>query len=114
MGDVTHNFSWHEFNCKCCGFNNIDIRAIHRLQVVRDIVEVPVIILSGCRCETHNKEVGGAPESYHRQGLAIDWTVENEEKLCLVALTLRRWSGGFHYYAERKFIHTDIGPVRRW
>jgi len=117
MGDITQAFSRHEFACKCgCGFDDIDERLVHRLQVVRDIIKIPMIINSGCRCVEHNKNVGGAGGSYHLIGEAADWHfdiigVNSYFRACML---LRDWSGGFHYYKRQKFFHCDIGPKRRW
>ena len=117
MGDITQNFSQWEFACKCkCGYDNIDERLVNRLQVIRDMAGIPIKINSGCRCEKHNKKVGGAPNSYHLQGLAADWRfdVKTQSMLHIFAIRLKDWSGGFHYYENDGFIHTDIGIYRRW
>jgi len=123
MGDLTESFSRREFACKCsCGLDRINICIVHRLQLVRDISRIPIKILSGCRCEKHNKEVGGAPNSYHTLQIddttwAIDWCFYDDEdslleKLCTKLLD--NWSGGFHYYKDKLFCHCDIGKRRRW
>ena len=113
MGDITRDFSRHEFACKCkCGFDAININLIHRLQVVRDILRVEIVVNSGCRCNGHNYSVGGKTSSLHLDGLAVDWTVEDEEKFMEAGRLLANWSGGFHQYSN--FIHTDIGRKRRW
>jgi hypothetical protein len=113
VGDITKNFSRHEFTCHCgCGFDSIDERIVHRLQVVRDILQVPITINSGCRCLKHNYSVGGKPASFHLEGKAIDWTVEDEATLMEADRLLTNWSGGFRHYLD--FIHCDIGPKRRW
>lgn len=115
MDKITENFRRKEFACKCgCGFDDIDIRIVNRLQVVRDILGIPIKVLSGCRCKKHNADIGGKPESCHLKGEAIDWTVEDPEKLAMAAMMLVNWSGGFHYYSDKKFIHTDVGRKRRW
>ncbi|MFA5458050.1 MAG: D-Ala-D-Ala carboxypeptidase family metallohydrolase [Synergistaceae bacterium] len=108
---ITRGFRSTEFDCHCCGKNFIDLGIVHRLQVLRDILQVPIIVTSGYRCGRHNREIGGAPNSMHLKGWAVDWTcskIEEAARLC------ENWSGGFHYYPEEKFIHTDIGPRRRW
>lgn len=111
---ITPNFSKKEFACKCgCGFAEINIALVNRLQVVRDIVGLPIRMLSGCRCKKHNEEVGGAKESQHALGNAGDWTIDNYP-MKSVALMLNEWSGGFHFYEEKNFIHTDVGARRRW
>jgi hypothetical protein len=123
MGDITRNFSLHEFSCKCgCGFNSIDERIVHRLQVVRDILQVKITINSGCRCSKHHIEIyeklNKLPPmgSLHLEGFgmakAVDWMVEDEEKFMEAGRLLANWSGGFHQYSN--FTHTDIGRRRRW
>jgi len=113
---ITLNFKRSEFACPCCGWDIVNPYLVHRLQVVRDILGAPITITSGCRCYKHNatKEVGGKPGSLHLRGEAADWTVEDKELLEAAARMLHNWSGGFHYYPEKGFIHTDIGPHRRW
>lgn len=73
MGDMTKNFSRKEFTCQCgCGFASIDSRLVKILQEVRDHFGKPVTVTSGCRCEEHNANVGGASRSKHVIGLAAD------------------------------------------
>lgn len=43
-----------------------------RLQIIRDVLRVPVYISSGYRCEDLNIAVGGAYTSQHQLGLAAD------------------------------------------
>lgn len=113
MGDITRNFDRSEFACRCqCGYDDINILLVNRLQAIRDITGLKMIINSGCRCEKHNREVGGAPDSYHLTGQAADWRFEPASYTWYVMLS--RWSGGFHYYEDKGFVHTDVGPKRRW
>jgi uncharacterized protein YcbK (DUF882 family) len=72
MGDLTKNFSSKELKCPCCGlFKKNDSLAL-LLQTIRDAIGRPVIINSGTRCTTHNKEVGGVGNSAHLTGEAAD------------------------------------------
>jgi hypothetical protein len=41
----------------------------------------PLYCLSGARCETHNIKVGGAPQSKHVQGLALDLAPINQDRI---------------------------------
>lgn len=41
-------------------------------QVIRDKINRPVTISSGCRCPAHNKRVGGVASSQHLKGTALD------------------------------------------
>ena len=73
MAKDTTNFKVSEFSCKCgCGFNIIDQRVLNIAQTIRDALGVPVKVNSGCRCEKHNKNVGGVNGSKHIKGLAAD------------------------------------------
>ena len=66
-------FKNKEFNCKCgCGKNNISITLVSMLDELREKIGIPIVINSGCRCKTHNKMVGGADDSAHVEGLAVD------------------------------------------
>ncbi len=114
MEKITQNFNREEFTCNCgCGFMDINHFLVNRLQVIRDIINLPMMITSGCRCENWNKTVGGKPHSLHLMGLAADWWVE-DYSMKHVALMLHEWSGGFHFYEEENFIHCDLGIKRRW
>jgi uncharacterized protein YcbK (DUF882 family) len=114
MEKITKNFSREEFKCKCgCGLMAINPAIVQRLQVIRDIVGLPITITSGYRCKKHNLEINGAKESQHMMGNAVDWTIK-DYSMSSVALLLHEWSGGFHFYKDDNFIHTDIGPRRRW
>jgi hypothetical protein len=75
MGDLTKNFSRWEFACRCgCGFNTVDFELLINLQVLRDEINSPINIISGCRCPKHNLNVGGATNSQHMKAKAADIT----------------------------------------
>lgn len=116
---ITENFTRKEFACKCgCGLNRIHVGIVNRLQVFRDILIEPIFIRSGCRCPTHNRNEEGTEDSFHLEKndcKAVDWTIGDKDKLRRFATHMEdKWSGGWHYYPEEKFVHSDIGPRRRW
>jgi uncharacterized protein YcbK (DUF882 family) len=114
MEKITPNFYREEFTCRCgCGLMAINPAIVQRLQVIRDIVDLPVLILSGYRCKKHNDEIRGAKGSQHMLGNAIDFRIE-EYSMRHLAIMLTSWSGGFHFYQAEDFIHIDVGPERRW
>jgi uncharacterized protein YcbK (DUF882 family) len=45
---------------------------VQLLEKVRAITGRPLVVVSGYRCEPHNKAVGGAPKSQHLLGRAAD------------------------------------------
>ena len=114
MERITRNFAREEFVCKCgCGLKAINPAIVQRLQVIRDIVNLPVLILSGYRCKKHNEEIKGAKNSEHMNGNAVDFRIEDYSMQHL-AIMLTEWSGGFHFYSLENFIHVDIGQRRGW
>lgn len=84
----------------------------NRLQVIRDLLNKPIIINSGYRSAQHNMEVGGASNSYHLRGMAADIVVPGMTAPQVQAF-LKNWSGGLGAY--QYFTHVDIRPTRaRW
>ena len=79
MGDLSENFSKLEIMCPCsCGANKISSVLIEKLQKVRNIIGMPIIITSGVRCEFYNASLKNSsinsihiPESYGL-GQAVD------------------------------------------
>jgi len=66
-------FKREEFACKCgCGFAVVDAELLNVVTLVRLHFKTPVTINSACRCEAHNKAVGGADGSKHKLGIAAD------------------------------------------
>lgn len=78
--NLTKNFTVAEFACQgsgCCSTVKIDSQLAAYLQQIRDHFGKPVTINSGYRCDTHNKNVGGASGSYHIKGMAADIAVKD-------------------------------------
>lgn len=105
MGDLTLNFDRKEFACPCCGICLINTELVKTLQDIREIVG-PMHINSGYRCEKHNMEVDGVPNSAHTRGLAVDISVQNNQiryaLLCMVASRFKR------YGIYKTWLHVDI------
>jgi zinc D-Ala-D-Ala carboxypeptidase len=76
------NFSFREFRCKCNGRYStcpgVWVLRSHllRLQAARAKVGA-VSIVSGCRCPSYNRSVGGASNSQHLYGAACDVSFPN-------------------------------------
>lgn len=120
MGDLSLNFSRHEFKCKgnnCCGGSSpVHPDLIQGLQELRDMIGVPLIIVSGFRCVKHNKNVGGAEKSYHLYGMAADIkgvSLPLQELEIMVEQIHLFNKGGIGIY--RNFIHVDVRNNKtRW
>lgn len=74
-------FSDKELSCKCCGLNKIDDNFLALLVDIREHAKISFIINSAYRCEAHNKAVGGAINSKHVKGLAVDIRFKNSIEL---------------------------------
>jgi uncharacterized protein YcbK (DUF882 family) len=65
------HFDISEFNCKCCGMNNMNVKTLEMLDLARSYSGVSYIILSGYRCPKHNIAEGSISLN-HVQGRAAD------------------------------------------
>jgi uncharacterized protein YcbK (DUF882 family) len=112
MGDLSPNFSKSEFACKCgCGFGakdgDVSAGLVVLLEKIRQDVGGPVRLTSGCRCEKHNRDVGGVDHSVHTLGEAADIQVEGGRYRFMVA------QSAFSHDAEgvgiaKGFVHVDV------
>jgi len=140
MPKVSKNFDSEEFECRGCqdgkmpiycshGYEplcNVDAPSIQMLQALRDHVsgdagyDVPLVIHSACRCEGHNRHVGGAKNSFHlgtehRQSKAFD--VRIPEHLSGPELAIMAEKVGFTGIGiYQTFVHMDTrqGKARWW
>lgn len=71
--ELSKNFKVKEFACKD-GSDEIliDEKLVYNLQLIRNHFNKPVHINSGYRTQEHNTRIGGAKNSYHKQGRAAD------------------------------------------
>lgn len=114
---VSRNFKRSEFECKCgCGKYNADSRLVSGLQTLRDKIGAPIMINSACRCEDHNRRVGGVPNSQHVQGKAADIRVSGvtPRDVAKFAEEVPVFSkGGIGIY--NSFVHVDVRDKKaRW
>jgi len=112
-------FKESEFECKCgCGeLPNIGIMAV--INLIRHIINEPLIITSGKRCKKHNREIGGSKHSQHVLGNACDIqylrdnTPERIKQLRELLYELFPNSLGIGEYDN--FVHIDIRNNKaRW
>ncbi len=119
------NFTRDEFACKCgCGFDEIDPLLVSTLQRLRDEVQRPVVVNSGCRCRSHNAAVKGAPQSQHIRGKAADIKIEGMTSREIFDVLRRLYLDGelyvgYVYAINGNSIHVDVRApqsqvVRRW
>ena len=75
--NVTKNFKLKEFESPDTHEVKINKKLLQLLQAVRNEVNKPLIINSAYRTEEHNRKVGGAENSQHLEGNAVDISLEN-------------------------------------
>lgn len=108
MGDLSKNFSRHEFACKCgCGFNTVDVELLDLCEEVREIAGVPITPTSGCRCSAHNLASGGGKRSQHLFGRAVDLPVPDPKKVFDELCKRYPDEYGFGRYMDDGFVHVD-------
>jgi len=117
MGDLTNNFSRKEFACRCgCGSATIDYELLAYLQVIREILEKKITIISGHRCQKHNQRVGGAVNSFHLRGMAADIKIDGmtpSQVYDFLEENLPNHQYGIGLY--NTFVHIDVRSKRsRW
>jgi uncharacterized protein YcbK (DUF882 family) len=109
-------FRREEFACKCgCGFDTVDCNLLLILTSVRKHFNSPVIINSGCRCEKHNKKVGGTDNSTHKTGRAVDIRVKDVPPPTVYDFLCKSFptSCGFGLYDS--WVHVDSRDLKaRW
>lgn len=119
MAQLSKNFTSEEFACQCgCGMDNVSIPFVERLQVARDIYGNPYYLTSGCRCEKHNRNVGGVADSDHiatdeKPCQAADIAFRNGKELFLLIsalLTVGFVRIGINF--KHKFVHVDISKTK--
>jgi hypothetical protein len=107
MGDITKNFSRHEFLCKCnlssCDGFHISLWLIFFLQEIRDFIKSTIIITSAYRCDQHNKNISGETYSYHKIGLAVDIVCKNRYKTINYAI-----DKNINVIVYDNFLHLDL------
>ena len=118
------NFNINEFKCKDGStvpdeyIENVKLLA-KNLQVLRDKIGKPIVIISGYRSPEYNKKIGGAKRSQHMVAKAADIIVNGmsstEIKDIIVSLIKsgEMHPGGIGLY--QTFTHYDVrGANRRW
>lgn len=112
---ITH-FKVKEFACPHCGKIKIDINLLVKLEELRKAVgNKPLVITSGYRCPTHNRNVGGASRSQHIYGKAADISHHNIGRALLERHADRIFANGGVGLGGNNIVHVDTRNGRaRW
>ncbi len=112
---IGKHISKKEITCKCgCGFSSLSQKTIDVFDAVRDRLKKPIHINSGCRCERHNMNIGGAPNSAHLAGrdgvsYALDIKVADTFDRFIIIEELFKL-GVKRIGVYESFIHFDTSP----
>ena len=108
-------FTQLEVRCKCgkctghSHHQHLDDQILIRLDLLRTIINAPIIVTSGWRCPEHNARNNGAVNSYHLRGRAADITTKNIEDLFHAAERLNKVYlyefAEIRAYPRERFIH---------
>lgn len=109
---VTEHFQFKELMCPCCGriiLCDMFIQHMRVMEIIRIEAGFPITINSGCRCDKHNRVVGGGKRSWHKI-FATDFRASDgdPEKLERLDKVSRQYFTGYGKYWT--FIHGDLRP----
>ena len=116
MMNYPPHFTRRELACKCgCGLCNPRDELLHLAEAVRHVLgDTPMIVNSCCRCEKHNRAVGGSPTSKHLTGRALDFRPLAMSVFAAYAKIITAYErgelpelGGIGLYVKKNFIHID-------
>lgn len=104
-------FSRQELNCRCrCGAEP-NPGFVVLLNRIREDYLSPISVTSVMRCAKHNKEIGGAKNSSHTQGVAAD-LVRTPQLLAFITANLERYGLYMEDPASTpSWIHISTRPV---
>lgn len=120
--DISWDFKYfkpQEFASKGNGQVKIHSKVVQGLDNVRAEMSIPIRITSGYRDPKHNKRVGGATNSQHVLGNAVDINLhgmdDTQKTQLMVSLMKQGFTSFGSYTRSPNMLHTDIRPkARKW
>lgn len=110
---LTPHFSLDEFRCRCgrpdCAVRDAfpDGRLLETLEAMRTATGAPIVLTSGLRCATYNRQIGGHPESEHLTGEAADIACDTaQRRFVLVGAALE--AGVRRIGLADRFVHVGV------
>ena len=107
-------FTEEELACKGTDECDMHPEFMEKLIAVREDYNQPMIITSGYRHLAYNDTIGGAKNSPHLYGRAVDVKVAGGDALRLIGVALRHGMRGIGAKQrgdhDRRFIHLDDMP----
>ena len=104
-------FTRAEFRCSCGRCGGFPVEPAEKLVRLADQVRghfgAPALPSSGVRCPEHNKEVGGAWNSYHLAGKALDFRIDGKSAAEVLAF-VRTLPVHYAYAIDERYVHMDV------
>jgi zinc D-Ala-D-Ala carboxypeptidase len=106
------HFSSEELSCKCgqCD-GEMNEEFLNRLEILRECYGRPMTLSSAYRCPEHNANEGGADNSPHMKGVAVDVAVAGINAYDLVSCAMKKGFSGVGVFQHgdwgKRFIHID-------
>jgi uncharacterized protein YcbK (DUF882 family) len=91
------------------------VRTAKILDKIRTLFDSPLIVSSFYRPIVYNKEIGGAPLSYHREGLACDFNIQGksaDEVRAALKPYLTKFKIRMEDLPGSSWVHIDLGMPR--
>jgi uncharacterized protein YcbK (DUF882 family) len=93
----------------------MDVELLGVLERIRWHFNSPITITSGCRCESHNKRVGGAENSMHTKGLAADIKVKGAAPDMVYGFLNKTYPDKYGIGLYNNWTHIDVRKNKaRW
>jgi hypothetical protein len=99
------------------GYRNVQPEVWTKLTIVARRMSKTFTINSGYRSPQYNDQVGGAKNSSHKSGLAIDVSMSgmsDEDIRKFIRTASQEGFMGVAYYSGSNFVHLDMGARRSW
>jgi len=92
----------------------VDVELVDLLEDIRNHFNKPVLVISGLRCPTHNKDIGGAEHSMHMKS-AADIIVEDTPPKDVYDYCCKTYPHKYGFGNYPGFTHVDPRPNKaRW
>ena len=109
------HFSAQEMACRGTGQLVVSVDLMDKLEALRKrLGGHPLLVTSGYRSKEHNVAVGGAANSQHLYGMAVDIALANMDGAEIEGHAKMLGFTGIGRYPGKGFIHLDLGPARTW
>lgn len=117
---LSPHFKAKEFACRCgCGFGpgdgDVDAELLVVLEETREHFDAPITINSGCRCLSHNRNVGSTDKSQHVKGTAADIRVSGVAPSVVHGHLTEFYPDEYGIGGYSSFTHIDVRDHKaRW